>query len=131
MKTQFRSSFALFVGFLAICGALFAHHGTNASYDLEKQITIAGTVTEFVWSNPHCQIYLDVKDEKGELVHWGVETNSPGQLRNGGWNRELIKPGDHITVTVFPSKAGTPAGVLSKITLADGRVMSRGQQAGQ
>jgi len=50
---------------------LCAHHG-NASYDADNPVTIKGTVTEFAWTNPHVQIYLDVKDEKGKVVRWSV-----------------------------------------------------------
>lgn len=108
-----------------ICGPLMAHHGTNASYDLKKQVTMTGTVTEFVWSNPHCQIYFDVKDEQGNLVHWAGETNSPGVLSRDGWSRKIMKPGDQITITVSPSKANAPVGVVRKIVLPDGKVLTR------
>ena len=111
---------------LALLGApVFAHHGTNASYDLSKQVTMTGTVTEFVWQNPHCQIYFDVKDEHGNLVHWAGETNSPGVLSRDGWSRKIMKPGDAITITVSPSKANTPVGVVRKILLPDGKVLTR------
>ena len=63
---------------------VLAHHG-NAAYDTDHPITIKGTVTEFAWTNPHVQIYLDVKDEKGIIVHWSVETYSPGKLIRAGW----------------------------------------------
>ncbi|HLK49590.1 MAG TPA: DUF6152 family protein [Bryobacteraceae bacterium] len=111
---------------LALLSApLFAHHGTNASYDLAKQVTMTGTVTEFVWQNPHCQIYFDVKDEHGNIVHWAGETNSPGVLSRDGWSRKIMRPGDSITITVSPSKANTPVGVVRKIVLPDGRVLTR------
>src|ERR1700740_2638637 len=116
---------ALIAASVVICCPLLAHHGTNASYDLTKQVTLAATVTEFVWSNPHCQIYFDVKDEQGNLVHWAGETNSPGVLARDGWNRKIIKPGDQITITVSPSKANTPVGVVRKIVLSDGKVLTR------
>ena len=58
-------------------GVLFAHHG-NTAYDETARVKIQGTVTEFIWTNPHSQIYLDVKDRSGKVVNWGVETNSPG-----------------------------------------------------
>ena len=104
---------------------LLAHHGTNASYDLSKQVTLTGTVTEFVWQNPHCQIYFDVKDDRGNMVHWAGETNSPGVLARDGWSRKIMKAGDSITITVSPSKANTPVGVVRKIVLPDGKVLTR------
>jgi hypothetical protein len=112
-------------GFLLVCGSISAHHGTNASYDMSKLVTMTGTVTEFVWTNPHCQLYFDVKDEKGDLVHWGGEGGSPGVLEKAGWNRKFLKPGDQITITVHPSKAGTPFGVIEKLVLPDGRTFDR------
>ena len=97
---------------------LHAHHGTNISYDHSKPITLTGTVTEFVWQNPHTQVYFDVKDAGGKMVHWAGEMNSPGVLiRQEGWTRKTLKVGDEITVTVFPSKAGTPVGVVNKLLL--------------
>ena len=130
MKSKLKTFFALSLGFLAVCGVMFAHHGTNASYDMDKEVTLTGTVTSFLWSNPHCQVYFDVKDDKGNVVQWGAETHSPGQLKNGGWNRETLKPGDLITITVNPSRAGSPVGVISKIVLPNGKAYSRAQMAG-
>lgn len=117
---------ALTMGFLAVCGSAFAHHG-NVAYDEAHPITISGKVTEFVWSNPHCQIYLDVQDAKGKVVNWGVESQSPGILRRNGWTREVLKAGDQITVTLIPARNGAPVGfsgeALGKVVLADGRVL--------
>ena len=87
----------------------FAHHG-NSAYDESHPITITGTVTEFVWSNPHCQIYLDVKDEKGSVLNWGVETMSPGILAREGWTKATLKPGDRVNITLIPAKNGAPIG---------------------
>jgi len=102
---------------LSLC-LLFVHHGTNISYDHTRPVTLSGTVTEFVWQNPHTQIYFDVKDAKGPVVHWAAEMNSPGVLsRQEGWTKRTLKAGDEITITVFPSKAGTPVGVVNKLVL--------------
>jgi hypothetical protein len=116
-------SFILLAGILIVCSPLFAHHGSRASYDVNKQITMAGTVTEFVWSNPHSQIFFDVKDEKGNVVNWGAEDDTPLHLLRKGWTKDILKPGDQVTVTLCPSKAGTPRGLLAKLVLANGRVL--------
>jgi hypothetical protein len=101
-------------GMLIVCGVTFAHHGTNVSYDHTSPVTLKGTVTEFVFANPHAQLYFDVKDDKGDVVHWGGELNSPGNLRRDGWSKTTFKFGDQISITVFPSKAGTPVGVVDR-----------------
>jgi len=124
MKQLLSMSF-LTIGLMALSLPILAHHGTGASYDMNKQVTLKGIITEFAWTNPHCQLYFDVTDEKGTVVHWAGETNSPGVLMDAGWNKRSVKPGDEITITVSPSKAGTPVGVIRKIVLPDGRELTR------
>ena len=86
---------------------VMAHHG-NSAYDEQARVSIKGVVTEFVWTNPHSQIYLDVKDKNGKAVNWGVETNSPAILTRAGWTSRSIKPGDEITIIMCPAKNGAP-----------------------
>ena len=110
---------AVLLSIFFVCAfPLLGHHGTNISYDHTKPVTVTGTVTEFVWQNPHTQVYFDVKDAKGNIVHWTAEMNSPGVLsRQEGWTKRTLKAGDEITVTLYPSKAGTPVGVVNKIVM--------------
>jgi hypothetical protein len=95
-----------------LMGALsvFAHHGTGISYDQDKHITVKGIVTEFAWKNPHSQLYLDIKNEKGETVNYAVELNSPGVMTRQGWNRRIFKAGDEVVIDVHPSRVGGPVG---------------------
>jgi hypothetical protein len=110
-------------------GALFAHHG-NSAYDEAARVRIKGTVTEFVWTNPHSQIYLDVKDSSGKVVKWGVETNSPGILTRAGWTRHSLKAGDEVTLVLCPAKNGQPVAYIgsgdpgTKVIFADGRELA-------
>ena len=104
---------------------MLLHHGTGISYFMDQRLTLKGTVTEFRMANPHCQLYFDVKDANGKVVHWGAEISSVFHLAKAGWKRDSIKPGDEVTVVLSPSKAGLPAGVMWTVTLPDGRVMER------
>jgi uncharacterized protein DUF6152 len=126
MKPRLLMSSALAAMLLAVSAPMKAHHG-NAAYDEQHPMTITGNVTEFVWSNPHCQIYLDVKDAKGTVASWSVESQSPGILRRNSWTRDSIKPGDHIAVTLVPAKSGAPVGFsgekTGKIVFDDGHVL--------
>ena len=115
---------------LGLCVVAFAHHGTNASYDSSQTITLKGTVTEFVWSNPHAHIFFDVKDEKGEIVHWAAEGSSPTNWARQGWKKTSLKAGDQITITMHPSKFGSPVGVVMKVVLANGEELGRGGNGG-
>jgi hypothetical protein len=104
----------------------FAHHG-GSEYDTQNLLTLKGTVTDFIWANPHCQVFLDVKkDDAGKVVNWGIETLAPAVLKRAGWSPETLHPGDQITITFAPSKKGTPIGMLRKVVLPDGKELSGG-----
>lgn len=102
---------------LASGTALVAHHGSNISYQLDKTITVAGTVTEWEFVNPHPQIYFDVKDERGEVAHWAVELlPTPSMMKNMkvGWTRTTMKPGDQIKLVCNPSRVEGAKACLGK-----------------
>ena len=117
-------------GGLLLSTSVLAHHGSGISYDMSKTITLSGTVTEFVWSNPHCQVFFDVKDAKGNTVNWGGELGSPTVLRNAGYDRKVFKAGDKITVTGRPSKSDSTVMLPVKVVFADGRLFSNTIPAG-
>jgi hypothetical protein len=100
---------------------LFAHHGTGVAYETEKTLTMKGTVTEWIWANPHCGILFDVTDDKGTVEHWGAELGNPHALSMSGLNKDILKPGDKITIIGHPAKSGAPRIVMNQFTLADGR----------
>jgi Family of unknown function (DUF6152) len=112
------------VGIFVISMSLFAHHGTQVSYDMNKAIDVKGVVTEFKWLNPHSQLYFDVKDKDGKVVTWGAEMRAPGNLVAEGYTRkellEKLKPGTEVTVTGNPSKSGAPVLVFIKLMTASG-----------
>jgi hypothetical protein len=97
---------------LALCAApALAHHGTAASYDQDRWITVTGTVTEFLWRNPHCSLFLDVIDESGDVVSYAIELASPGlMVRRNGWRRDTFAVGDEVAFRVHPSRTGAPVG---------------------
>jgi hypothetical protein len=100
---------------------LLAHHG-EANYDTEKMVAVKGTVSEFQFVNPHVQISIDVKNEKGEMEKWTGEARSPAMLsRYGGWDRNTIKVGDVITFYGHRTKNGTFFMRLDKIVTPDGK----------
>ena len=106
---------------LVLSTSSFAHHGTGASCDSSKSVTLTGTVTKFVWSNPHAYILFDVEDEKGEAVHWAAEGSSPANWARQCWTKNTLKYGDKVTITVHPSTAGTSVGVVTKVVTPDER----------
>ena len=98
----------------------FAHHST-AMYDMNNPVTVSGVVKRFEWTNPHAFVFLEVKDAKGAIVEWEVEMMSLNHLRNFGWTRSTVKPGDVISATGGAAKNGSPSMISSYMKLADGR----------
>ena len=100
---------ASLVSLLTFPSSLLAHHGT-AGYDMDKVITLTGTVTAFEWFNPHAVIQMDVKGENGEVQHWLLELAAPIHMTRIGWNKNSMKPGDQIVADTHPAKNGAPIG---------------------
>jgi hypothetical protein len=111
---------AVAVGFFA--AALPAHHG-SAAYDLGTT-TVTGTIVEFEFVNPHCQLHVDAKDDKGNVVHWTGEFTNPAALHRRGWTKEMFKAGDPITVTGNKAKSGAPFMRVMKVQMADGKELA-------
>lgn len=100
--------------------AVLAHHGA-ATFDTVGEITLKGTVTEWVWSNPHSILRIDVKAEDGTVKNWSVATANVADLSKRGWTRKSLNPGDQVTVLIQPAKSGAPVGMIRNVVLADGR----------
>ena|ERR1700674_1778345 len=120
MKVKRLSSLAAFVGLLAVTGPVWAHHG-EANYDTTRIVSVKGTITDFVFVNPHVQISLEAKDDKGNVEKWMGEATSPNLLVREGWDKDTLKPGDVITVSGHQAKNGSRILRLMKIVMPDGR----------
>ena len=112
---------SVFVAAVVLFGAssLLAHHG-GASFDPDKRLTLEGTVTEWLWANPHCFLKLDVKDDTGAVRNWNLELGNPTDMTGVGYKRTTFKVGDKVTVTAQPVKSGAPVGRLINVQLPDG-----------
>jgi hypothetical protein len=119
MTKRFAILLATIVALLFVHPAV-AHH-SSAGYNIQHPITIKGKVTNFDWANPHAFIYLNVKNKNGGTDEWRVEANSPNMLSRAGWNREIIKAGDEITVTGGAANNGALVMRLDNVILANGQ----------
>ena len=107
---------------LLIPHSLFAHH-SSAAYETGKRLILKGTVKQWVYSNPHCMLILEVKSENGEVVLWTNETQAPSVIFPAGYRRDSFKYGEQVTITVEPFKNGQPYGRILGAVLADGKVL--------
>ncbi len=128
MGNRFRSRQALAALLLLMAAVpLFAHHSV-AMYNMTDLVTIKGIVTRVEWTNPHVFVYLNVKDDKGEVNEWAMEVDSIVLMRRYGWTKNTVKPGDEISCTGGAAKTGAKIMRGTMVELADGtklRVWSR------
>ncbi|MEO5924643.1 MAG: DUF6152 family protein [Bryobacteraceae bacterium] len=111
---------------LLLSASAVAHHGSNVSYQLDKTITVTGTVTEWEFVNPHPQLYFDVKNEAGVVAHWAAELlPTPSMMKNMqvGWSRTSIKPGDQIQLVCNPSRVAGAKACLAKELQVNGKTV--------
>ena len=114
------------VGLIAIGVPLFAHHGASA-FDPSKEITVQGTVTSFVFSNPHVQVFFEVIGGRGEKEAWQGELTAPNKLIRAGWSKRTLQTGDHLTITGFQAWKGERVLWIRKLTGPDGRALPLGE----
>ena len=118
-KVKVLSFAILVVGLLATGSSLFAHHGDAAYVDKALELKNA-VVTEYKWMNPHSLIKVRYTNEKGEAREWTMEMGSTPSMTTLGFSKNTMKPGDVITVLIYPTKNGTSVGRMHQITFADG-----------
>ena len=113
-----------------LASPVLAHHG-NAAWST-TEITIKGTVVDYLWRNPHVLLTWTTTDETGKTVQWTGEVASPeSMMADDGWTKQTFKAGDEIVLTLRPAKSGVPNGVIDQIKRADGTVVMRySRQAG-
>jgi hypothetical protein len=122
-----RRTFSAWLGLagLALAAAqTSAHHG-GGLFEPEKTVTVSGTVTDFQFVNPHVLVYLNAVGETGAESQWAGELTSPNRLARMSnlpvkWHKEILKPGDKITMTGHPARNGAPAMDITKIVDANG-----------
>jgi hypothetical protein len=114
---------------LAVCVPLFAHHG-NAAYDATRSVIVKGTVTGYIWANPHVFVKLDGKDDSGNTVHWVVEGQNPVSMTQIGWTKDTFKAGDEVEMDAIPAKNGNPVAFLGSAspTAPRRRIVINGKQ---
>jgi hypothetical protein len=115
---------------LSISNSARAHHGSAVWGSTE--ITLKGTVADYVWRNPHVLLTWNTTDASGKVVLWTGEVASPeSMMADDGWNKETFKQGQEIVLVVRQAKSGAPNAVIDQIKKPDGTIVMRySRQAG-
>lgn len=114
---------------LALVPAMAGAHHSFAMFDMQKDLTLNGTVKSFQWQSPHTWLQVQVADSAGRNVEWSLEMGAPGVLYRNGWRQKAVKPGDKVTVVVHPLRDGRPGGSVVSAILADGSHVGQNSSA--
>jgi hypothetical protein len=114
---------------LLVAEAAAAHH-SYVAYDLQKQVTVQGTVKQFLWVNPHASVQLMVMGADGKAVEWSIEGGGPGRLSARGWTQDSLKPGDKAEIVLNPRRDGAPFGRMVQASVDGQRLGQQGQGRG-
>jgi uncharacterized protein DUF6152 len=97
-----------------------AHH-SHSMFDMSREVAITGTVTVFSYRNPHVFLYVDVKDDKGQVISWAVEMSNIANMQSRGIYLSTFKAGDVVTVKINPLKNGRLGGNYTSVTAGNGK----------
>jgi hypothetical protein len=111
---------------LTLAASAAAHHNMSALFDFSQRFTSTGTLTKVDWRNPHIYLFVDVKNEKGQVETWSFEGPSPGFFRQRDVGKENFEASMQKSVKVEASRArdGSHSGLIREVTLADGKLIS-------
>jgi hypothetical protein len=126
---RFQAIFLLGVILMAGGPPASAHHAISSEFDLGRQVTLAGVVTQVDWVNPHAWFYVEVKDAKSGTKNWAVQLGSPNLLGRLGWTRQTVKTGDKVSIDGAAAKDGSAKANARTVRLADGRTVFVGNPA--
>ena len=129
MKGRFRNAGLALAAVAVVASAASAHHSLTVEFDITRTVTLSGSITEMKWTNPHAWLYIDVKDEKGQVQNWAVEFASPNSLYRRGWRQTDLPPRSLITVTGYPSRDSSRTISSTDVKLPDGRTLFAGTPA--
>jgi hypothetical protein len=81
-----------------------AHHSNPLYFDMAKAITLEGEVLRVKWINPHILLFLQSKNEKGELETWILQGASLNNAMRQVALKERLQPGISISARVWPPR---------------------------
>jgi hypothetical protein len=127
-----RAPFVALAVFASLSGvSVTAHHSFGGTYNVDRQITIKGTIVQLTLRSPHSFVYVEVQDADGSAQRWTIEGASAQQFAQQGFDRDAFKIGDPVEIVGNPSRSpnSTRARLIKITRTTDGRTW--GSRAGE
>ena len=105
---------------IGVAAPALSHH-SHAMFDHTREVSVTGTVTQWLLRNPHAFLFIDVKTETGEVVNYPIEMSNIPNMITRGFAQTTFKPGDKVTAKVHPLKDGRSGGNYVTMVAADGK----------
>jgi hypothetical protein len=112
----------LFSFLLTTAASAAGHHGVS-TYDMQREVVLAGTIKEWRWGNPHTWLFLSVTAADGKLEEWSIEGAPPNWMTGQGWTTTSLKAGEKVSIRMHPSRVESRGGILMEVHQSDGKVL--------
>ena len=108
---------------LALLGvAVDAHHG-SAAYHTDREVTVAGRVAEWRWTQPHTWLLLATPRAGGGEDGWELEGPPLSWAQQRSWTAETLRPGEMVRVVIYPARSEPRGGLIKRIVRANGETL--------
>jgi hypothetical protein len=105
------------------------HHAFSAEFDIDRPISLEGTLAKWEMINPHSWFHIDVDGPDGEVVRWRVEGGTPNTLIRNGVTINSVPIGTLLIVEGYQAKDRTNKAVGRSFVLSDGSRLFLGGSA--
>ena len=113
---------AIVLGLGLTAGAVRAHHGAS-DYQVDREVTITGTIAAWRWVNPHVRFVVTVAGLDGRIEEWDCEGPPLTWATQQRWSASTFAVGERVTLVMYPLKRAGRGGLVKRVERASGETL--------